>query len=410
MGRTFQVASGETNTWGISPAETAFSALCMNYGDDGFSSAEENQTQITYRGGEGVMGGLSVLVSGNTLTTASMTIRTRKNGANAQQVVVVPPGTTGLFSDVVNADSLSDGDTYNCQIVADAGGSGSASIRYVGIWQRAVLNHRIQYGAAEDALVGFVASTTYFCHLAGNIALETVENSVKAQIDVAGTWAYLHCGVAVNGRSTSTIIKTRKNNADGNQSLLITSGSTGNFEDTSNTDSVAVGDDINYTIILSTGTGTFGIRNLTSVYENNTVNKSNIYSSTSLGRSKIPGDVNNSGIAGMLQVNNLAEGITQQNTNFDFIASNLKCYISANTFTSASTLALRKNGANANQSVSITALTTGLFEDVSNTDTFLSDDDANYQWTGGGVGAATMHWAGMLVEQKPIERVGFIFL
>jgi len=410
MGKTFQCASGETNVWAFSTAEVAYSPLCMNYGDDGFSSAEENQTQVPYRG-ECVLGGLSVVVSANTFTTAALTVRTRKNGANVNQVVSVTAGSTGIFSDIVNVDELVDGDTYNSQVTADAGGSGTAQLRSISIWQRATQNHRVQYGVANDGLVSFVASTTYFCHVAGDIGLETVENSVKAQIDIAGTLKNLQVGVSVNGRSTSTVVTVRKNNGNGNQTITIPASTTGFFEDVTNTDSIAVGDDINYTIIMGTGTGTFGVRIITSTFETTTNNANNIYSSTALGRSRIAADTNNSNIAGMIQVNSLTEATTNQNTNFDFsVASNLKCYISANTNTGASTLRLRKNAANANQVVTITASTTGLFEDVSNTDVIAEDDDVNYQWTGGTTLTSVCHWMGMFAVAKPIERISVNFI
>lgn len=57
--------------------------------------------------------------------------------------------------------------------------------------------------------------------------------------------------------------------------------------------------------------------------------------------------------------------------------------VSANTLTGTSTLTLRKNTANGNQTVSIGAGLTGYFEDTVNTDTVVAGDLINYQLAAG---------------------------
>lgn len=57
--------------------------------------------------------------------------------------------------------------------------------------------------------------------------------------------------------------------------------------------------------------------------------------------------------------------------------------VSANTLSGSSTLTLRKNGGNGNQTVSIGAGLTGYFEDTVNTDAVVAGDQINYQLTSG---------------------------
>lgn len=403
MGRSFQCCASESDTpWSIAPSEVCYSPITMCYGDDGYDSSEENQTQVILRG-SGKIGGLSVLVSANTLTTASMTIATRKNTAAGAQSVVVTAGSTGIFSDTTNVDNFADGDVYNCQITAQAGGSGTAKIRYIGVWRFDNTNHRTQYGVTNDGLVSFVASTNYFLHLAGDIGLETVENSVKSKIDIVGSFINLQVGLAVNGRSTSTVIRLRKNNANGNLVVTVTAGSTGVFEDTTHSDDVVEGDDVNYSLVTGSGTGTFGVRYIGTTKQNVNSNKSNIFSTIALGRVRGGGATLACGIAGLIQVNSLAESIVNQNLNFDFIATKLRCYISANLHITDSTLTLRKNAGNTALTMTIPALTTGIFEDTTHTVEGLGTDEMDYLWSGGTSGNATVHWIGMLIESKPTE-------
>ena len=79
--------------------------------------------------------------------------------------------------------------------------------------------------------------------------------------------------------------------------------------------------------------------------------------------------------------------------------SNLFVYISANSSNYTTTLRLRKNTANGNQVISITAAATGQFEDISNTDTLTSGDIVNYSSiTGAGTGTITLQNISILFE------------
>lgn len=65
--------------------------------------------------------------------------------------------------------------------------------------------------------------------------------------------------------------------------------------------------------------------------------------------------------------------------------SHARANVRLNTTTAGATLRVRKNGANGNQVVTVTALTTGYFEDLVNTDTVAAGDKLNYLFarTGG---------------------------
>lgn len=64
-----------------------------------------------------------------------------------------------------------------------------------------------------------------------------------------------------NTRATATTVKTRKNGADGNQSISVTT--TGILQDTTNSDSIASGDLISISVTTGTGSDTFRMRHVT---------------------------------------------------------------------------------------------------------------------------------------------------
>lgn len=398
MGKTFQSSSTDGIAWAFSPAEVAHSSICMNYGDDGFSSAEENQTQITCRTA-GVFGGLSVTIQLNTFSTANLVVRFRKNGANGNQVVTIGPGATGVFSDTVNTDTLTSGDTYNSKATADAGGSGTTQVKAISCYFMGSGSHAVQYATTNDGSPGYVASTQYYHSLSGDIGLDTTEAYMQHKVDVPGTFRNLQVGISTNTRSSTTTVNFRVNAGTVNQTVSIGAGATGLFEDVTNTDVIVAGDDCNFGLLTGTGTGTLGIRAITVTFVNSTNQKANAYASISGGQNKSATQTINSCIGGMIANIVTTEASVQQNTNFPFVASQLKCYVSANSFSGTSTFALRKNGANGNNTVAIGAGATGLFEDTTHSDSFLGNDEINVAWTGGTSGTpGIMCWLGLLID------------
>lgn len=398
MGKAFQAAVNNGGVWAFSVNEVAYSAVCMNYGDDGFSSAEEAQTQVVCRTA-GIIGGLSVNVMANAFTLATLTIISRKNGANGNQSVTVLAGTTVIFSDLVNTDSLASGDTYNVQITASALGLNTATLKSISMYFKATEAHSIQYAATNDGSPGVTASTQHFCCISGDLGGGTDENAEKQEFDVPGTARRLAAGVSQNTRSTSTVITLRINGANGNQSITIPAGTTGFFEDTTHSDAIAIGDDVCFGILTGSGGGTIGPRAVTFVFDSPTTNASNAFAATFGGEAKNAVQTLNSCIAGMISNTSASEAQVQQNPNFAFKCSNLKCYVTSNPFTASSTLKIRKNGSDGNQSVTIPAGTTGLFKDTTNQDSFSSTDKINAAWSGGTSGSGgTMRWLGLLIN------------
>ena len=88
----------------------------------------------------------------------------------------------------------------------------------------------------------------------GQTASAGSEIQNKCKIRKAATGKNLAVYVSANARTTDTLVRTRKNATNGACLITIGPGATGWFEDTTNSDTLAVGDD--YDVVTVTGTGT----------------------------------------------------------------------------------------------------------------------------------------------------------
>lgn len=410
MPKVLQSCSTDDINWVHTPAETSFFPLAMNYGDDGFASAEESQVDITARFA-GVYSYFSVHVALNSLTTASTVFRFRKNGANGNQSVTVPPGVTGIFSDITNTDSVVDGDKFNGEMVTDAGGAGSLTMGGINSIFRTNSGNVVLYGCANSNNITVAASTLYYLGLAGSIAANTVLQNGEVTMGGAGTFTKAQLYVVTNTRSTSTTFRLIINGVASNITITVPGGSTGLFEDTSNTDTIAADDKVCWGMQTGTGTGAIGLRRVNVYFEATSGKKFTTISHDLAGTAKTAGQSMHAPLGGCIPPSTTAEAESQVNAGYPFRATKLRIGVSANPLTGSSTCVLRKNGADTALTVTIPASTTGLFSDVANSVDFLADDEVNYRWTGGtsGTGATARYFQLDMEDLTPTGSSQVIF-
>jgi len=239
------------------------------------------------------------------------------------------------------------------------------------------------------------ASTTEYFPLSGYLAAVT---TTEAHRDIifrsAGTLAQLYVRIPTNATTAQSTIRTRKNAANGGQTITVNSGATGEFEDTSGTDTVAAADKL----CLQTVTGAGGSMNLRIV--------STTFAATT-------DTVSVTGIVGPFTTTTASttwffpiEGYSGNNTTTETFQKcrmrkagtfkNAGVYVSA-ARAQATTVRSRKNAANGNLVVTCTASTTGWFEDTSNTDTVSAAEDWDISVTTG-TGADTLTIQTMKIE------------
>lgn len=232
-----------------------------------------------------------------------------------------------------------------------------------------------KHTAAADMYFAPSASTTWYALPFGVLYWSSTEAPTQWTARGDFTAQDLSVNVETNGRSTATTVRTRKNAANGGQSISVSSSATGLFEDTSGTDTLTDGDEYNYSVTAGTGTGAFITR---------TVNSTLI----STDGQFVMGGGDNAAVtitanatryvpvAGGFRSPDATEATTQILPRFDFTAKKLQVYCVANSINANSVVwTLRDNGADSSLAVTFTTGQTGLMEDTSNTATITGATD-----------------------------------
>lgn len=234
------------------------------------------------------------------------------------------------------------------------------------------------------------ASTTGYGVLVGLTGLVTAESEglLKMRVQAAGTFSGFGVRVNVNTRGASTYT-FRKNGANGNQALSVGASATGLFQDTTNSDTVAAGDDVDYTWTTGAGGTTYQDRPAFVYFEHATDAVTLLGAADTIAYST-------ASTSNPLALNGtFATAQTEAHVELKFwkggTLAKLTCNVGANTRSDASTLKSRVNGANGNLSLSIPAATTGAFSDTTNSDTLADGDRANLALDiGAGTGTLTL--------------------
>ena len=120
----------------------------------------------------------------------------------------------------------------------------------------------------SHAEFGKAPSTTNYIAF-GGVTTITSEGNNQSPAPFTGTWELLATEVSLNSLSSaSTIFKSRIAGSDGNQTFTVTFGQTGNFQDTTNTDSVTQADLMSMEFAVAAGgSGTIEVNGMGWKYE-----------------------------------------------------------------------------------------------------------------------------------------------
>jgi hypothetical protein len=222
--------------------------------------------------------------------------------------------------------------------------------------------------ANSGAVTQPALATIYRTLATGDTTGTSTETNKHIVCRTAGTFSKLYVRVKTNTLSGSCTVKSRKNAADGNQSITIGAGLTGEFYDDSNTDSVTAGDTFN--VSITTGAGTNIITDVIGGVFDATTNTSTI-----LFNNSFSSPFSGTQYTSIIGPNNTATETNAQvrmPTAGTFKNLYLKMFL--NNSNAIETVKSRINGINGNLVVSVPAATTGAYEDTSNTDTITEND------------------------------------
>lgn len=306
-------------------------------------------------------------------TTAGVTVMgVRLNGTNTALGASQTSGTTGKFEDLTHTATSVANDLLNF-----TGFSATSSVQLgavAGVHFVATTSEAILSGAQGQNNWAFGGSGSAFSKLCGgyefNAATSTEANAQFKQRAV-GTWTHLFTMIFTNGTAGTVVAVIRKNGANGNNTISFSAAATGNFQDTTHSDTIASGD------LTCIGWSDAGAASAVPTQAIAVFNPANHQWDAGSNTSGVTGSSGNT-IFQVLAGQNPASGqLIEANAQYLFrfgtTAQNLRTNVIGNAGT-ACTENYRANGANGNQSASITASTTGYFEDATHHDTIVSGD------------------------------------
>ena len=211
------------------------------------------------------------------------------------------------------------------------------------------------------------------------------EANMESTLKKAGTAKNAFFFINSNARTTDTLLTLRKNDANTAITITVAAGVSGIVEDTTHTVSYAIDDKICWSYVLGTGTGNFQLTTMSLEFEN-TSRECAIIASTILAHEGVNANLTRYlPIAGAHLVDT-TEANSQMKARHSFTISGLSIKVITNTVTAASTLTLRKNAVDTALIATITASTTGVFSDTSNSVTVTDSDQISLEITTGATG------------------------
>lgn len=339
-------------------------------------------------------------------TGSSTTFTIYKNGSST--AVTHTSTAAGYFEDASNSVAVSAGDTIYIDVLY---GSSPRDRAFSGIgfmFEATNSGDSVgMYGSYDaDGFGHNTASASRYYKVGSSLGNQPSDNESSRQLwDINATWSDLTWYVTSNSRTTTTTAVSRINGADGNQTINYTSGQTGIKTDASNTDTVTAGDEINWQWTNSTGTGTI----LTAYAQSTMVNTNR---ETQLVAGFVATRTASATVHYLCPVGGYEAAQTTENNarvylNLAGTLSKLYIAVSANSYTGAATLTLRKNGVDTGLTVSITAATTGYFQDTTNSVTVADGDYLTLSLVGGTANTMTFGTVGMVFQTDAAPASGF---
>ncbi len=324
----------------------------------------EVNVQVPYRTA-GVHSHLTIVVTGNAGKTGATLVRFRINGVNGTQVISVPAGATGLFTDAVHNDPTNAGDLLDVQVDASGGtndGGPGQSISYTvinGVFlssKGSTVKKQLSGGIAITTAAG----GTYYGLVGGQqMGVNGFESVVQTKVTQPEVYANSVIACSANSLDGPTVLTLRKNGVDTAITMTIPAGSTTLVEDTAHSATFAADDLISWKYDLSgssSGTILFTFVAVESTTTSGAVRTYTGNGSAGASSFRVPigGDAINA-------VAPTAFGVP-------FVAAKMQVLVVVNTAGSDAVFQWQTNGVPGNQTVTVPAGMTGIFEDTTHTD------------------------------------------
>lgn len=324
----------------------------------------------------------------------------RKNSAPGNLSISCTASTSGWFTDAVHTDAIVSGDTICGFIHTTASFSESWSTFSVQFSPTTGATVWYAWAAQSENLTFLSSTATVYIPPAGmsHNTGGTFGTETPAQVKVcaAGTLSRLQVLVKTNSNANAATVRTRKGGVNGGQSVSITAAGTGLFEDASGTDTIATTNLINYQVVTGASTVNM-VLTLLSIQ----------FTSSGTNQEIITGQTTSNGISNTVTtywnifgwpVSSTTEAPQKTKIPFACTLSFARVSVGTNSSSITETFKCRINGADGNQSATISASTSGIYEDATHSDSVTANDDVNYAISAGNSSSVTIQSMAMTLD------------
>lgn len=343
-------------------------------------------------------GTFSLLAVQANATGTSRVVVFRNNTADGNQTVSPTNTTAGVYADTTHSDTVSAGDVVNNKATA----TGSPTYDW-SRWAFAATTNTVGFlgqttnSGANAGTAHYMQGTGIFLSSASGGASEALN---KLRIRAGGSAKNLNTYTTPNAGAAGLPFVSRLNGSNGNLTCTPTGNTAQRAEDTTHSDTLAAGDDYDFTITSSNVGGALNF--LSWAVENSSATTVDLF-----GGPTGSGGVTRSasGTATYYHISGGIRNSTTESANtiqhgFAVTSSKLRILLSANTYSAAGTLKSRNNTADGTQTVSLTASTTGVFEDTTHSDSVASTDAYCFAIVNGTSGSITIYWLGGTEQEQ----------
>ena len=375
------------------------------FGYSGDSTTEANTQASCTEAATFSLLGFNIISGGN----GTNNLQFRDAGADGNQLAT--RSGTGVAEDTTNTDTLSAGDLFNLAYTDTGTASGIS-------WTKANVSFTSGHGnfhgcSTYGGRVLDVQSQTRFIPLAGDLVADGggTEDTIEWKVRGYDSFEALQVRVIANARTNDSIFKNRINAGDGTAVITYAAGATGLVSDTGLGDAITDGQTVNASITLDTGvedlTVTFVCATLKSS-SNKSESFSGFISPTGVSRAASSTETYFT-IGGNNNISTLTEAQARIKVGFAAVVSNLRCYLSDNTYTGNGTLKLYQNGS----AVITTTITASggaaWYENTSDTITIDADDELSFEFDEGTSGSITIHSVGITFAPVAAAAASLLF-
>lgn len=228
------------------------------------------------------------------------------------------------------------------------------------------------------------ANTTYFCIVGAGLhhitTANTTETNAQVPQRVAGTHSSLYLNIITNGVTATSTFTFRKNTANGNQTISVGSGVTGEFTDSTHTDAVVAGDLCCVSEAMGATGTTLGIFSVSGLFAATTNSATRFVFNRMPASNSLQNSTQFLCITGFFAFdNNNLDADTQVHMKTAGTWQNYCWKVTVNSKSTSSTGTMRLNGATTAVTMSVGAGLTGNFEDTTHSFTSAVDDLINQQ-------------------------------